>query len=101
VPGRGGRENGILATGEYGEYPNCRSYQPEKVDKMAVAAMRTGVKMRVNMCLDMDERSMAKPTKKDERSERVRMQTVDVWGMMGKAGIEVEKKPDEVRGWRK
>jgi hypothetical protein len=102
VPGRGGRENEVLAPGEYGEYPGCVPYRPEKVDEVAVEAIRTGVKMRVDMSLDKDEgRSAAKSSKKLKHWNSVIIRDVDVWDMMEKAGIEVERKPDEICGRRK
>jgi hypothetical protein len=101
VPGRGGRENALLTTGKYGEYPGFIPYKPEKADKMATTAMRTGVKMVVDMSLAIVEQySVANIEKNDKGYGTPRTRRADIWSMMKKADIKVEHKPDETRGWR-
>jgi hypothetical protein len=61
------------------------------MDRVALEDMRTGVKMLVDMSLDMSS-GMSVISRKPRPW---------VWSLMENAGIDVEGKPTDKRGWRK
>jgi hypothetical protein len=93
VPGRGGKENEKLTKGRYGEHWSCQPYWPKKKDERAERELRTGLKMRVDMRLDLDGEDMIDEVEKEAKPY--------IWSLMNNAGIEVEGKPGKKKGWRK
>lgn len=102
VPGRGGRENSLLSSGLYGEYSGFEEYKPAKTDYALEADMRTGARLEFDQFPDMDDEFSAIGFRKLDLKQKEKMQLHSkVWTMLEKAGIKVETRSDDERGWRK
>jgi hypothetical protein len=63
--------------------------------------MKTGIKVVLNMSRDQDDESDESESVEEVReSKTLPIFRQDIWDLMASAGIVVEKKEDEPRGWR-
>lgn len=102
IPGRGGRQSALLWSGRYGEYPGFEIHVPKNVDKTVDAELRTGRKLKLSKRMPSgglrgSGREVESCNRRDEENANLRSK---IWRMLKKAGIDVESKPDESRGWR-
>jgi hypothetical protein len=67
----------------------------------AVELMKTGLTVFLNMRCDQDDDSDDSESVGNVReSKTLQILRRDIWDLMDNAGIVVEKKEDEPRGWR-
>jgi len=91
----------LFSSGAYGEYARAEERQSATTNEGALERMKTGIKVVLNMSRDQDDESDESESAEEVReSKTLPIFRQDIWDLMANAGIVVEKREDEPRGWR-